>query len=191
MRAAGAKALLLPVFFFLFLNPFFLQTPSLQAAASCNFTVTNTNDSGGSSLRDALTQANANPDTSTVCFAIPGIYLTASGNIRVTGLIINRFVADGIFIDSTGSVVTGNYIGTDASGTVARGNSTSGVGIFNGVGNTVGGATPVVGNWNGDGTDTPGIVVGNTWLLRNSNDTGVANFVFNFGFPGAIPFAWK
>jgi len=43
---------------------------------------------------------------------------------------------------------------------------------------------PVVGDWNGDGTDTVGVVRSpNTWLLRNSNTNGAANITFTYGSP--------
>ena len=57
---------------------------------------------------------------------------------------------------------------------------------------------PIVGDWNGDGIDTPGVVREditflppdgeiihpNTWHLRNSNSTGVADNDVTFAFPG-------
>jgi hypothetical protein len=46
---------------------------------------------------------------------------------------------------------------------------------------------PLVGDWNGDGTDTVGIHRGNTFYLRNSNTTGVADITFNYGDPGDVP----
>jgi hypothetical protein len=41
----------------------------------------------------------------------------------------------------------------------------------------------VVGDWDGDGDDTPGLVRGNNWLLRNTNNTGTANLDFTYGDP--------
>ena len=45
--------------------------------------------------------------------------------------------------------------------------------------------TPVIGDWNGDGTDTVGVVRRSgsywTWLLRNSNSSGTADISFAFG----------
>ncbi|HSJ35917.1 MAG TPA: twin-arginine translocation signal domain-containing protein [Acidimicrobiia bacterium] len=49
------------------------------------------------------------------------------------------------------------------------------------------GDIPVVGDWNGDGVATPGVVRGNRWLLRNSNSTGPADMDFDFGQPGDSP----
>jgi hypothetical protein len=57
---------------------------------------------------------------------------------------------------------------------------------------------PIVGDWDGDGSDTPGVVREHiefsppdaifvdrdTWHLRNSNSTGVADIDVTFAFPG-------
>ncbi len=43
-----------------------------QPAKAATFTVTNTNDSGAGSLRDAITQANASPGFDLIAFNIPG-----------------------------------------------------------------------------------------------------------------------
>ena len=43
---------------------------------------------------------------------------------------------------------------------------------------------PIVGDWDGDGIVTPGVVRGNTFYLRNSNTSGVADVVFTYGDPG-------
>lgn len=40
---------------------------------------------------------------------------------------------------------------------------------------------PIVGDWNGDGRDTIGVVRGDTWLLRNSNTSGDAQIAFSYG----------
>jgi hypothetical protein len=40
---------------------------------------------------------------------------------------------------------------------------------------------PVVGDWDGNGSDTVGVRRSNRWLLRNSNTSGVANISFDFG----------
>lgn len=60
---------------------------------------------------------------------------------------------------------------------------------------------PIAGDWNGDGVDTPGVsrehitfggatpyvLIGqNTWHIRNTNTTGVADETFDFGGPGVV-----
>jgi len=50
------------------------------------------------------------------------------------------------------------------------------------------GDIPVMGDWNGDGTHTIGIVRdGNRWMLRNENSRGAVDISFTFGEPGDIP----
>ncbi len=46
---------------------------------------------------------------------------------------------------------------------------------------------PIVGDWNGDGTDTIGVMRGNTFYLRNTNTSGVADQTFTYGLPGDTP----
>jgi peptidoglycan/xylan/chitin deacetylase (PgdA/CDA1 family) len=48
---------------------------------------------------------------------------------------------------------------------------------------------PVAGDWDGNGTVTPGVVRGSTWYLRNSNSTGPADVVFSYGGPADRPIA--
>src|SRR5207244_2542346 len=47
--------------------------------------------------------------------------------------------------------------------------------------------TPVMGDWNGDGTKTPGIFRNGVWVLQNSNTTGSGSISFAFGVTGDIP----
>ena len=49
------------------------------------------------------------------------------------------------------------------------------------------GDIPVVGDWNGNGVHTIGVVRGNRWLLRNANRAGDPDLDFVFGQPGDIP----
>lgn len=47
---------------------------------------------------------------------------------------------------------------------------------------------PVVGDWNGDGSDTPGVVRSNTWYLTNQVLTGgLADLSFRFGSGRDLP----
>lgn len=49
------------------------------------------------------------------------------------------------------------------------------------------GDIPVIGDWNGNGVHTIGVVRGNRWLLRNSNRAGSPDYDFTFGKAGDIP----
>ena len=75
-----------------------------------------------------------------------GLLITSSDHV-VTGLNIQRFGRNGIYIDGGDrNIIVGNYIGVDATGTAAAGNERQGVGLENGAAN----------NWigtNGDGID--------------------------------------
>src|SRR3989442_15807367 len=78
-------------------------------------------------------------------------------NCVVRGLIINRFGGYGINVDSfAGLLVAGNFIGTNAAGTVASGNSGGGIRV-NVIGVTIGGtsaaARNVISGNSGNGID--------------------------------------
>ncbi|MCL1472975.1 hypothetical protein LAY57_20120, partial [Argonema antarcticum A004/B2] len=165
--------------------------------AQNDFAVTNTNDSGEGSLRQAITNANAIAGTDTITFNISGagphtisptsalptitqaviidgysqpgaskntlaagndavlnIVLdgTNAGNVNginlnassstIQGLAINAFQGEGIGIQSSNNFIVGNFIGTDNTGTIDRGNGLSGVTIGTGTNNTIGGTNP-------------------------------------------------
>jgi CSLREA domain-containing protein len=74
------------------------------------------------------------------CFTIPG----ATSTTTIRGLVINMWGGEAITSSATSTVVQGNYIGTDPSGTLARGNgrSLSSAGIYIGAnGGQIGGLT--------------------------------------------------
>ena len=63
------------------------------------------------------------------------------GNSTVRGLIINRFKGNGLVFQNVGNnVVAGNYIGTDSTGMLDRGNGKNGVQLLAGT-TTIGGLT--------------------------------------------------
>ncbi|MEK6322314.1 MAG: FG-GAP-like repeat-containing protein [Acidobacteriota bacterium] len=171
--------------------------------AVMTFTVTNTNDSGPGSLRQAILDANANPGADAIIFGIgagaqtimptsalpaitdsvsvdattqPGFagtpivelagtnagvdangLLIRAGGSLVRGLVINRFIRDSLAASTAGvivqgsksSVIEGNFIDTDVSGSISIiiGNHTNSV-IRNGVlidgssDNLIGGTVP-------------------------------------------------
>jgi len=173
--------------------------------AGQTFTVTNTNDDGPGSLRQAIESANSDAGVDVIAFNIPawgrqpgtgkhtiqpltplphitdpviidgytqpgaapatddtpatllieldginviglhwdsGLNIDA-GNSTVRGLVINRFGDVGIHIQDQGrNIIEGNYIGTDVTGTMNRGNFQGGVRIWDAPNNTIGGTTP-------------------------------------------------
>src|SRR5947208_16287320 len=77
-----------------------------------------------------------------------GSLIVNAPNCTVRGLVINRFVGDGIRVCTDGNVFEGNFIGTDPTGTMAFGNGSGAVGgiVFGFCGTpsncTIGGTTP-------------------------------------------------
>ncbi len=202
---------------FILLLALLLSVPGLTVATSAlaqvTFTVTNTNDSGNGSLRQAILDANATPGADVIAFNIPGagphtitpasplpvitdpvivdgytqpgatpntnptgalntvlkieldgtnagadtegLMLTAgSDGSTIRGLVVNRFSSTGIQVrGADNNKVQGNFIGTDVTGTVARGNLDEGVEIRGGASNNlIGGTTAAARN----------IIAGNT-----------------------------
>jgi hypothetical protein len=78
-----------------------------------------------------------------------GLDITAA-NCTVRGLVINRFQLSGIYIagsGATGNVITGNYLGTDSTGTTAKPNGADGIQVDQGAtSNTIGGTTAALRN---------------------------------------------
>jgi hypothetical protein len=51
------------------------------------------------------------------------------------------------------------------------------------------GDIPVMGDWNGDGIKTVGVVRGRVWYVRNSNSAGPSSAIFSYGRVGDVPVA--
>jgi len=98
----------LGVFFVLLLVFALLSFPDAVRAAS--FTVTNTNDSGPGSLRQAILDANTNPGTDTITFNIPG---TGPYTIQPTSALPT--ITDPVIID--GYTQSGASPNTNPAGT--------------------------------------------------------------------------
>jgi len=158
---------------------------------AATLTVTNTNDSGPGSLRQAINDANSSSAADMISFNISGggpvqivpasslpplVYPTTldgtsqpgysgtplieinganagsagigvrvggnGSNSTIKGFVIDRFGDKGIFIDRTviNVTITGNYIGTTVNGAGRAGNG-EGIGILNASNITVGGTT--------------------------------------------------
>ena len=120
------------------------------------------NDATGGTLVDGPAQTSFGGDTNPfgpeivldgflAGFGVSGLTLTSDGN-QIFGLNIQSFDAAAIFISGTttgsnNNWVAANYVGTDATGTIARANN---------VGNFVLGAMPVIGESNIIGTNGDG-----------------------------------
>ncbi|HET9412043.1 MAG TPA: hypothetical protein VFO38_04300 [Candidatus Saccharimonadales bacterium] len=107
----------------------------------------------------------------------------------IKGLIINRFSANGIFLDSSDNIIQNNYIGTTADGMGGAGNGTEGVAVFSSIpgtssnNNTIGGTNAsqrnvISGNRSGvvinaqDGGTTTGNVILGNYIGTNAAGTG-------------------
>ena len=72
----------------------------------------------------------------------------SAGNTTVRGLVINRFIGNGIRIvgGSGGDVIEGNFISTDPTGTIALPNKTTGIYVTGAPNCLIGGTTPAARN---------------------------------------------
>jgi CSLREA domain-containing protein len=66
-----------------------------------------------------------------------------AGGSTISGLVINNFAQTGVFLNDTGwDEISGNFIGTDVSGTLAQGSTANGICLANGDSNLIGGDLP-------------------------------------------------
>jgi len=111
-----------------------------------------------------------------------GLTLNGPSNL-VKGLVINRFIGNGIVIASNGNTIEGNFIGTNAAGTFALSNTLDGIFMATGSINTIGGTTPAMrnlisGNRNGiqmNGAGTGNQVRGNFIGTNVSGTSSIGN----------------
>ena len=101
-----------------------------------------------------------------------GLRLGGGGN-TVRGLAINRFDADGIRLESSGNVIQGNYIGTDVTGAIARGNGQYGIFVWNVSSNSIGGPNLTERNVFSGGNDTGIYILNGTGNIVRGNHIGV------------------
>ncbi|HEU5238976.1 MAG TPA: Calx-beta domain-containing protein, partial [Pyrinomonadaceae bacterium] len=106
---------------------------------------------------DGYTQPGANPNSlalgtnAVLLIELSGVSANSpqglkisAGNSTIRGLVINRFNSYAIYIYSNGgNVITGNYIGTDFTGSADFPRPNNGTGVFmNTPNNTIGGSSP-------------------------------------------------
>lgn len=97
-----------------------------------------------------------------------------SSNCTVRGLVISKFGGSGILVDSGShsNVVAGNFIGTDHTGAITRGNTSNGIWVKYSDGNTIGGSQPADANIL-SGNDPYGIeIVGGSGNIIRGNFVG-------------------
>jgi len=105
--------------------------------------------------------------------------LIGAANSVVRGFVINRFGVSGIQINGANSLVAGNWIGLDSTGTLDRGNAADGI-VISGNNATIGGAAPadrnVISGNNDEGIDidpgVTGVVIKGNYIGTNATGTG-------------------
>jgi CSLREA domain-containing protein len=126
------------------------QCPNPTQCAQANTASAGTN----AVLRVEVNALNATTGTSA---------LTVNGGATISGLVINRSNVHGLILNGLGKTITGNFLGTDVSGTIDLGNTGSGISAPAN-GNIIGGNTPAAANLI-SGNDAGGITLPNS----NSN----------------------
>lgn len=112
----------------------------------------------------------------------PGLLVMGSGSV-IRGLAIDNIpgnVYGGILVEGDANVITGNFVGVDASGTLARGNGANGIRIA-ASGNRVGGPAPADRNVIG-GNATNGIALEGSSNIVQGNVIGAKK-----GGTGSLP----
>ncbi len=84
------------------------------------------------------------------------IFFLAAPNCTIRGLALNRSKDYGIYVNSNGNLITGNFIGTDPTGVFAQPNGVSGIYISGVSNNVIGGISPSARN----------LISGNTYPIN-------------------------
>lgn len=128
---------------------------------------------------DGITILPLNVHYNTIGGASPAARNLVSGNSNVGstfGAGVGILILGASFSSSDGNVIQGNYIGTNAAGTAALGNRTTGIQFNVGTGNLVGGAGAGEGNLiSGNGGD--GILIGTTGGRAPHGNVVQGNFI--------------
>ena len=107
--------------------------------------------------------------------SISGNGLTiAANNSTIKGLVIHQFNGNGVDIAGSGDLLQGNYIGTDATGTIFMGNGRAYSDVkIDGTSNTVGRTTPAARNLiSGNGPSGTGVTIKGAGNLVEGNYIG-------------------
>ncbi len=169
--------LFLSVFSLTALNSGYLQKSF--AASATNFTVTNTNDSGVGSLRQAILDANANSGTDTIVFNIaPGgvqtitpatILPTITDPLSIDGSTQSGFSDAPLIVIDGSNITTSNIYGLriDAGNSFVKGLVINNFLGGSAIGLAIAGGNTIQGNY--IGTDSTG-------MIRRANDVGITIF---------------
>ena len=178
-------------------DPTAIGAVSLLSAAPADFVVTNTNDSGAGSLRQAILDANAAPGPALISFDIPGSGVQTIAPASALPAITNSVSIDGTsqpgYAGSPLVVINGASAGASVDGLDLYANSSTIRGLvidgFSGDGlHIIGNDNIVTGNYIGTdaaGTGSLGNGAGGVYLDTSSNNTiggtaaGAGNIIAN------------
>ncbi|HLQ47243.1 MAG TPA: Calx-beta domain-containing protein, partial [Planctomycetaceae bacterium] len=112
---------------------------------------------------------------STAGTGVNGLVVNSGADFTtIQGLAINHFTLNGIVLFSNGNAISGNFIGTDVSGTLAAANGSAGVSMNGAQGNIVGctvaGERNIVSGNTGEGVE----ILGGSFNFVQGNFIGVA-----------------
>ncbi|MHC4112214.1 MAG: tail fiber domain-containing protein, partial [Planctomycetota bacterium] len=102
-----------------------------------------------------------------------GLWINAD-DVIIRGLVINQFPTHGIVVQGDGHVIQGNFIGTDAAGSVAQANGSNGIYWLGGSNLTIGGNIPAARNLiSGNNMNGISLTVGAANVVVQGNFIGV------------------
>jgi CSLREA domain-containing protein len=109
-----------------------------------------------------------------------GLQITGD-NTEIRGLAIGRFTDQGIYVGATAAntLIAGNHIGTDASGTLDRGNGNTAIDLTSGSGPTTVGGTTLADRNVLSGNDASGMTIWNS-----DGNTVIGNYISGNGEDG-------
>jgi titin len=119
--------------------------------------------------------------------------ILATGNSTVKGLVINRF-SSGILSLGDNNLIAGNFIGTDATGTVDLGNLAQGVVVWEANNNVIGGTAPgsrnvISGNNDAGiwlfGTSTSGNLIAGNYIGTDASGTASLGNAYGISVTGS------
>jgi len=175
----------------------------MVSSPTTTFTVTNTNDTGGGSLRQAIQDANSNPGADAISFAIPGAGLHTINPLSALPLVNGAVTIDGTTQNPGGALsieIAGASAGPATRGfSIAGGNSTVRglvINAFDGVGIDLGGGGQILeGNYIGtsaaggfgDGNNESGVVISSgSGHLIGGTTVAARNVISGNAGPGVV-----
>ncbi len=160
-----------------------VQSPDEWQGLLATYTVTNTNDSGAGSLRQAILDANANAGADTINFSITGtgthvinvssLLPTITGQTTINATTESDFAGSPLIVlNGGGTLANGFNLGSTSGGSTIRGFIIQG--FTNGISISDSGSHVIAGNWIGTtttGNASSGNVSNGLNLWNSTNNT--------------------